>query len=292
MKHRPLTQFISTFLIAIFLFSTSVPLAGAGDVVYFYHNDHLGSPLAMTDTADPPNVVWRRDYKPFGEEIELQTDTPNTHSYTGKEFDAETGLYYYGARYYDPTIGRFISVDPVGGKPQNPQTWNRYAYTLNNPYKYVDPDGRDPKAVADAIRFGTPMLAIPMPVVQITGGLLILGGLGIAVWESRDSIGELISNEATGESGGDEPGSSLETSTGTSDPAVTDINIYKKKRNKRGKISPRQEEVIHDENKRPSTKDPHEARRPGYSEKKDENMKYPPKKFGGNRNQPKKRKKK
>jgi len=62
---------------------------------------------------------------------------------SGKEHDTETGLYYYGARYYDPAIGRFISVDPAGGKPDAPQTWNRYVYTLNNPYKYVDPDGRD-----------------------------------------------------------------------------------------------------------------------------------------------------
>jgi len=125
----------------LFSFLSFPKLSIAGDKVYFYHNDHLGSPLAMTDMQG--NVVWRRDYKPFGEEIDPGGATAtNTHKYTGKEYDAETGLYYYGARYYDPVIGRFLSVDPAGGKSEMPQTWNRYIYTLNNPYKYVDPDGR------------------------------------------------------------------------------------------------------------------------------------------------------
>lgn len=93
----------------------------------------------------------RRDYQPFGQEINLLNNASNTHKYTGKEFDTETGLYYYGARYYDPAIGRFISVDPAGGKPDNPQTWNRYVYTLNNPYKYVDPDGREAYLTSHAL---------------------------------------------------------------------------------------------------------------------------------------------
>ncbi len=94
----------------------------------------------MTDKDG--SVVWRRDYFPFGQEIDPGGETTgNPHTFTGKEFDAETGLYYYGARYYDPVIGRFISVDPTAGVPFNPQTWNRYIYPLNNPYKDVDPDG-------------------------------------------------------------------------------------------------------------------------------------------------------
>ena len=127
-------------LIGIFLLSTGAPAGLAGEIVHFYHNDHLGSPLAMTD--EDGSVVWRRDYFPFGQEIDPGGETTfNTHTYTGKEFDVETGLYYYGERYYDPVIGRFISVDPAVGVPSNPQTWNRYVYTLNNPYKHADPDG-------------------------------------------------------------------------------------------------------------------------------------------------------
>ncbi|MEA1993091.1 MAG: RHS repeat-associated core domain-containing protein, partial [Euryarchaeota archaeon] len=55
-----------------------------------------------------------------------------------------TGLYYFGARYYDPLIGRFITTDPVKGDQMNPQTFNPYVYCLNNPLKYIDPAGERP----------------------------------------------------------------------------------------------------------------------------------------------------
>ncbi len=126
-------EFIILFLMWTLLLSTSMPLVLAGEIVHFYHSDHLGSPLALTDQRG--NVVWRRDYKPFGDEVDPGGETTyNTHKYTGREFDPESGLYYYGARYYDPVIGRFTSTDPAGGNPSNPQSWNRYVYRLNNPY--------------------------------------------------------------------------------------------------------------------------------------------------------------
>ena len=64
-------------------------------------------------------------------------------AFTGKERDVDTGLDYFGARYYAGAQGRFTSPDPLlnSGRPWEPQSWNRYAYTLNNPLKYVDPDG-------------------------------------------------------------------------------------------------------------------------------------------------------
>lgn len=64
------------------------------------------------------------------------------HKFTGKELDDETGLYYFNARYYDAHLGRFISVDPVGGSNTDPQSWNRYAYALNNPVTVTDPSGQ------------------------------------------------------------------------------------------------------------------------------------------------------
>ncbi len=69
------------------------------------------------------------------------TDDLNTDKlFTGQRLDA-TGLYYYNARYYDATIGRFISPDSIVPDPFNPQSLNRYSYCLNNPLKYVDPSG-------------------------------------------------------------------------------------------------------------------------------------------------------
>jgi len=109
-------------------------------------------PLAMTDSSG--NVVWRADYKPFGEEQSITGSIENNEKFVGKEKDKETGLYYFGARYMEPRIGRFISPDPIGlvdprtsktnyEMLKNPQKLNRYAYSLNNPYRYVDLDGRD-----------------------------------------------------------------------------------------------------------------------------------------------------
>ena len=59
-----------------------------------------------------------------------------------KPFDNQTGLSYMGARYYDPVIGRFMGVDPVGFQENNIHSFNRYAYANNNPYKFVDPSGK------------------------------------------------------------------------------------------------------------------------------------------------------
>src|SRR2546428_12276231 len=63
--------------------------------------------------------------------------------FTGKEHDSESGLDNFGARYNASTMGRFMTPDPLlnSGQPWNPQTWNRYSYTLNNPVRYTDPLG-------------------------------------------------------------------------------------------------------------------------------------------------------
>ena len=98
--------------------------------------------------------IRRHDSLPFGEEIGAgvggrttaqgysQSDGVRQH-YTSKERDAETGLDYFGARYYGSTQGRFTSVDPAieSAKGTTPQSWNRYAFAFNNPLRYIDPLG-------------------------------------------------------------------------------------------------------------------------------------------------------
>jgi RHS repeat-associated protein len=91
------------------------------------------------------NVVRRHDYYPFGEEYAPPPLTPDRLRFTAKERDVETGLDYFGARYYASRIGRFTTVDPLMDQQKalvDPQQWNRYAYVRNNPLRYTDPDGR------------------------------------------------------------------------------------------------------------------------------------------------------
>ena len=112
-------------------------LAKEVDKRYEYHHvNALGSNIVLTD--DNQNVLVRYEYDVFGA-IRAETGTSdNTRKFTGKEFDADCNLYYYGARYYDPYIGRFTQRDPIGDGV------NWYVYTYNNPLKYTDPNGEEP----------------------------------------------------------------------------------------------------------------------------------------------------
>ncbi len=112
-------------------------IAGADTV--WYHGDALGSTRKMTK-EDGTGYDWAATYYPFGE-MTPTGNGANTHGFTGKEFDSEMGLNYFCLRYYDPQIGRFMTLDPFGGYVELPQSQNRYAYVMNNPLKYIDPLG-------------------------------------------------------------------------------------------------------------------------------------------------------
>jgi RHS repeat-associated protein len=108
--------------------------------VTYYHNDALGSPVAATDRNG--TLLWRESYAPYGERLTHEASGKDTVWYTGKQEEAAFGLNYFGARWYDPKIGRFMGVDPAGFSADNIQSFNRYAYANNNPYGYVDPNGK------------------------------------------------------------------------------------------------------------------------------------------------------
>ncbi|MCU0857241.1 MAG: FG-GAP-like repeat-containing protein [Pontiellaceae bacterium] len=115
------------------------PPAGPQRMMY-YHDDHLGSASVVTDRVG--EVVSHITYTPYGEmRNELNLGASVNYLYTGQEFDREIGLYYYGARYYDQAIGRFISPDTIIPDPADTQAYNRYSYVYNNPIKYNDPTG-------------------------------------------------------------------------------------------------------------------------------------------------------
>ena len=109
-------------------------------------NDPLSSPLILMD--EDGNIVKRYIFDPFGN-LEAQWGTePNHYLFTGKERD-ENGLYYFGARYYNPRLGRWITPEPLFNDParlgdlklEEPQSLNPYTYCVNNPFLYLDPTG-------------------------------------------------------------------------------------------------------------------------------------------------------
>ena len=101
----------------------------------YYHADGLGSVVALTDQSR--RVVQSYEYDSFGMVKPSSSSFVNSYTYTGREWDKETGLYYYRARYYDPMEGRFISKDPIGFEGGI----NIYLYVDDNPINYFDPSG-------------------------------------------------------------------------------------------------------------------------------------------------------
>ncbi|WNY24070.1 hypothetical protein MmiHf6_13950 [Methanimicrococcus hongohii] len=127
---------------------------------FWYLDDHLGSTNVMIDSEG--ELVERTLYYPFGSHREGGEEK---YSFTGKEFDSEIGLYYYGARYYNPKTFVFTQADTLIPDYYNPQSLNRYSYCYNNPLIYEDPDGH------------SPIFAIWSSITA--GG--ILGGIGFGV---------------------------------------------------------------------------------------------------------------
>ena len=158
-----LTKGISiTALVAVSWVGVARPAAAQAPIIEYYHLDAVGNVRAVTNQAG--QVVERHDYLPFGEECTTGpcagnpgVDAGQPRKFTGKERDVETGLDYFGARYYGSKIGRFTTTDPVYTWQENlvdPQRWNRYAYARNNPLRYTDPDGRAINLVAGGIGAG------------------------------------------------------------------------------------------------------------------------------------------
>ncbi|SFM90299.1 RHS repeat-associated core domain-containing protein [Chitinophaga sp. YR627] len=114
---------------------------------YFYHPDHLGSTNYITNIFG--EVSQHQEYTAYGEIFFEEHKGPDTQPYkfNGKERDEVTGLYYYGARYYNPHTSIWLSVDPLMDEPEQIEK-SPYAYTWNNPVKYTDPDGRCPNCLA------------------------------------------------------------------------------------------------------------------------------------------------
>jgi RHS repeat-associated protein len=115
--------------------------SSANQLSYYLYNGHGDVVQTVSETGEVQNQY---DYDIFGNPILTVEVYENAIRYAGEFYDAETGLYYLRARYYDPYTGRFISEDSYWGEDSNPLSLNLYTYAYNNPIIYVDPSGHFP----------------------------------------------------------------------------------------------------------------------------------------------------
>ena len=111
-----------------------------GGATFFYHQDGLGTVTDLTDAAGATAKSY--SYDAYGNILESPGTVEQPYTYTGREFDAESGLYYYRARYYDSVVGRLLQQDPIGLANGDP---NLYIYVEDNPLNLVDPNGEAPR---------------------------------------------------------------------------------------------------------------------------------------------------
>lgn len=115
--------------------------------------DHLGNSQVTFDTSSgSANVVQNTDYYAFGKEIPcaVTASTKNEYLYNGKELQEETQTYDYGWRRYDPLIARWTSVDPSAEKSRR---WSPYNYAVDNPIRFIDPDGKEIINIPGGVRY-------------------------------------------------------------------------------------------------------------------------------------------
>jgi RHS repeat-associated protein len=119
--------------------SSLVAMRTGSSTLNFIFGDHLGS-TAITTNSSGGKVAEIR-YYPWGTERYTYGTTPTSYHFTGQRLESYINLYWYGSRWYDPALGRFIQPDPIIPNPNDSQSYDRYAYVLNNPVRYTDPSG-------------------------------------------------------------------------------------------------------------------------------------------------------
>ena len=135
--------------------------SGASYTPYYYHADGLGSITGLSDATG--TMVQTYSYDAFGNvTVSGSRNVAQPFAFTGREYDTETQMYFYRARYYDPQAGRFVTKDPIGFGSGDV---NLYAYVENSPVNLIDPDGLDS---AEGSRGGFGPISWGIPVIKLS----------------------------------------------------------------------------------------------------------------------------
>src|SRR3989338_802231 len=163
--------------------------------VLYNIEDHLSSASLIVKGG---TIVQKLDYYQYGTERvnEKTTSFGARHTFTDKEKDTESGLQYFGARYYRPTIGRFTQIDPLEGNIFDPQSLNRYAYSRNNPIVYLFPDGSS--FTTGLLGTATPLTYMYNHPVETAGFALVAGATALVAPIAVAVVGVGLSAYATG----------------------------------------------------------------------------------------------
>ena len=174
-KHRVIALLL---LVCLGLIATP---ALSGERIYFFHNDHLGTPQALTDAAG--RIVWTAEYDPFGKATVSEDPdgdgqkVVNNLRFPGQYYDAETGLHYNWHRYYDPSTGRYLQPDPIGLDGG----LNLYGYVEGNPVSNIDPEGL---FLVGALPWAGPAIGAACKAIVTVAGVIMTCAAGEKIAEA------------------------------------------------------------------------------------------------------------
>jgi RHS repeat-associated protein len=156
---------------------------GTTGVTTYLHTDAIGSPVA---TSNPSGALLTQTrYEPFGKTA--AGSDPSDIGFTGHVNDSSTGLIYMQQRYYDPISARFVSIDPIPPDPNSGDAFNIYAYAQENPYRYIDGDGRKDDDVVATFTRDVTGSHIPQKVTVKSDGSVQVSGPNTAGMSTSSS---------------------------------------------------------------------------------------------------------
>lgn len=162
----------------------------------FFQPDAAGTPISSTWAGG--GLVFKENYHVFGKRI-VGAANGYTNLAFGGHRQVEPDLIHMGARYYNPALGRFLSIDPKDGDPSDLHSLNRYAFANNNPYRFVDPDGHTPLDIAFLIADGIKLGVALYTGVNVTGAAVDFGMSAIGVFSPVPGGGEILKAVRTAE---------------------------------------------------------------------------------------------